>query len=113
MTDDLRERLAAQAHDSWSGWMRYLFSKCEPVAGVGNAVLIPEWAVERWQRQMNTPYDELPESEKASDRREADKYLHAILEGYPGGTEICYLLPPVVEGEGGGFLVKVEERHDD
>jgi len=39
---------------------------------------IPMWAVERWQRQMNTPYAELPEEEKNSDREEADKVLQLI-----------------------------------
>lgn len=42
---ELVERLAAIAHEQWSGWMRYMFNKCEFVA-VG-ALLIPPWAVER------------------------------------------------------------------
>lgn len=73
---DLREALAAQAHESWSGWMRYLFSKCDMSGSSG--AFIPGWAVERWQRQMNTPYAELPEEEKESDRKEADEYLALI-----------------------------------
>lgn len=78
-----REALARYAHEAWSGWMKYFFSKCEGGGTVDGVepipVTIPGWAVERWQRQMNTPYAELPEAEKESDRVEADKML-AIIE---------------------------------
>lgn len=74
----VRERLAAYAHRSWSGWMRYLFEQCSPSHehGVG----IPANLVERWQRQLRTPYFQLPTEEQESDRGEADKML-AILRG--------------------------------
>lgn len=72
----LRESLAAEVHEAWSGWMRYLFGKC---IEVGDGCLeIPAWAVKRWRRQMNTPYSELPEEEKQSDRDEADRYLSVL-----------------------------------
>ena len=71
----MREKLAELVHNSqWSGWMRYLFSK-----GTFNddgTWTMPAWAVERWRRQMETPYFELSESEKDSDRSEADKFLY-------------------------------------
>lgn len=73
---DLREELAELAHEQWSGWMKYLFSKC-PEQWTGS-VLIPSGAAERWKRQMNTPYSELSEKEKDSDRKEADKVLAVI-----------------------------------
>ena len=73
-----REALAAYAHDAWSGWMKYLFGKCEK--GGGGHALIPPWAVERWMRQMDTAYKDLPEDEKESDRKEADRML-AIMAG--------------------------------
>lgn len=66
VNNDLRERLAALCHEQWSGWMRYLFEHCS---------LIPESFVIRWKRQMNTPYTELSEEEKESDRKEADRFL--------------------------------------
>lgn len=70
---DTREALAEYAHEAWSGWMKYLLSKCDQT---GNTyATIPTWAVRRWQRQMNTPYAELSEEEKESDRAEADKML--------------------------------------
>lgn len=70
--DDLRERLAAYAHEAWSGWMRYMFEKGSEVEG--HIVLMPN-EVERWKQQMNTPYKDLPEQEKASDRVEANKMM--------------------------------------
>lgn len=77
--DTTREQLAAYAHEAWSGWMKYLFSKCED-AGEEGCVLIPASSAQRWERQMNTLYPDLPEDEKASDRDEADKML-AIVRG--------------------------------
>ncbi len=75
-TDTQREELAAYAHEAWSGWMAYLFSKCS--ATDDGTVVIPKWAVDRWQRQACTSYEDLSETEKASDRDEADK-IRSIL----------------------------------
>lgn len=71
--DELRENLADYAHRAWSGWMEYLFSKCD-------GQTIPDWAWERWKRQAQTAYVDLSEDEKNSDRVEADKII-AILVG--------------------------------
>lgn len=78
--DDTRERLAAYAHDAWAGWMEYLFSKC--THNDDGTVTIPAWAVTRWQRQMQTPYADLPEMEKESDRTEAATMI-VIMHGQP------------------------------
>ncbi len=64
--------------------MRYMFSKCD--AGLPSvlfaipdgSLIIPPELVNRWYRQMSTPYDELPENEKPSDREQADKILAII-----------------------------------
>lgn len=74
-TEELREQLAALAHDQWSGWMRYMFSRCGPSSVSAGQMYIPREWVERWQRQMDTPYAELSETEKDSDRKEADRVL--------------------------------------
>lgn len=71
-----REKLAENAHESWVGWMSYLFQK-STLNGNGT-VTIPAGLVERWTRQMNTPYDNLPDEEKQSDLDEADKILEII-----------------------------------
>lgn len=87
MNDELRERLAAYAHDAWAGWMKYQFEQggCEMIRLFENTtqevwVMSPS-SYTRWQRQMNTPYADLPESEKDSDRVEASKILKAVTEG--------------------------------
>jgi hypothetical protein len=72
---DTKEQLSAYAHEAWAGWMAYLFSKCEVVDG---GMLIPQSLVERWKRQVETPYAELPEGEKDSDRKEAAVMLEII-----------------------------------
>lgn len=68
-----REALAALAHEQWSGWMDYLFSKCK-LTEMGDAV-IPKSCVLWWQRQMGTTYADLSEVEKDSDRKEADRVI--------------------------------------
>jgi hypothetical protein len=76
MSTELREALAEIAHQQWEGWMRYLFK----VSQFNNdgTVTIPEWAVDRWKRQVRTPYQKLSEQEKNSDRTEADKVLELL-----------------------------------
>ena len=83
MDDELREAIADQAHEAWSGWMRYLFEKSARCSD--GDVTIPASLVARWTRQMTTPYRDLPERERESDRAEADRYL-AIVRGRPSAT---------------------------
>jgi hypothetical protein len=78
MTTETVEKLAAYAHEAWSGWMKYLFNQSEQT-GVG--VIVPTGLADRWHRQMNTAYADLPEKEKESDRAEADKMLAIMEEG--------------------------------
>lgn len=73
---EVREALANYAHEAWSGWMKYMFSKT--IETGDGCEEIPRELVERWQRQAMTPYAELPENEKESDRVEADKMLAVI-----------------------------------
>lgn len=84
---ELREKLAALAHEQWSGWMEHVFRRCEAMPGTITGevapVVIPLWAVENWGRQMLTPYAELSEEEKDSDRKEADRVLKLLGEDGP------------------------------
>lgn len=71
--ENLREKLADYAHVAWSGWMKYMFEKS--ALQPNGDMVVPKWAVDRWKRQANTPYPELSENEKTSDRCEADRIL--------------------------------------
>lgn len=65
---NLREELADLEHQQWAHWTRYMLNN-----------LTPE-NIERWQRQVDTPYINLSEQEKESDRRWADKVLKIIAQ---------------------------------
>jgi hypothetical protein len=65
--DQLLETLAAIEHERWSHWQRYMHSKCVPKDG---ALLIPAELVRQWENQIATPYSELTEEKKESDREQ-------------------------------------------
>ncbi len=65
-TGDLVERLADWDHRAWAGWTRYLLDNYTPEN------------VARWERQTVTPYADLSEREKDSDRKEAREILAVI-----------------------------------
>lgn len=87
------EKGADLEHDRWARWQKYFFSKCTPhkilsrnaktnqeeEIETGNLVIHRD-LVERWQRQINTPYAELSEAEKESDRKETRNYLPLLEE---------------------------------
>ena len=77
-TYDLPEALAALAHKQWVLWMEVLFIK--GTFNEDGTWTMPARAVERWKRQMNTPYDDLPEREKDTDREEASRVLQVFKE---------------------------------
>lgn len=74
--NNLIESLASYAHNTWSGWMKYLFN--QSAENPDGSVTIPKWAVDRWRRQMATDYHLLPENEKDSDRVEAKKIMELL-----------------------------------
>ncbi len=76
--DEMREKLAEYAHNAWSGWMKYMFQKSH--RNTTGTVTIPKHLVDRWTRQMITPYSGLPLKEKKSDREEADQILAIVRE---------------------------------
>jgi len=65
--------LSEYAHNAWAGWMEYLFSKS--TNNEDGTVTIPKELVVRWKRQMETYYNLLPENEKLSDIKEAEKII--------------------------------------
>lgn len=73
---EVLEKLAAYAHQAWAEWMQYLFDKSQ--SNSDGTVTIPSWAVQRWQRQLNTSYADLLEQEKNLDRLEAGKMMQIM-----------------------------------
>jgi hypothetical protein len=65
----VREALANLEHEQWAHWTKYMLAN-----------LTPE-NIERWKRQIETPYDQLSEAEKDSDREWADRVLKIM--GHP------------------------------
>jgi len=80
--DELIEALADIEHQRWSSWQRYVHEDvCEEegVLDSGNLVIPPD-KVAHWNRLIATPYAELPEHSKQSDRDEVMKYWPLIVE---------------------------------
>ena len=86
MNNELFEKLAAIEHERWPDWQRYMHSKCVKVIDVDDEqkieilreVELPVELYERWERQINTPYLELTEEEKESDRNQVRRYWDLI-----------------------------------
>jgi len=76
MINKLREALAALEHDRWARWQSHLHSKCDECPDGG--LYIPPGYVRHLQRQITTKYADLTESERDSDRKEADNTLVVI-----------------------------------
>ena len=108
MGDDKREALADLEHQQWAHWTRYMLKTLEPLLSPnlrwnpdvrGNA----EAALERWLRQINTPYADLTEKEKDSDREWADKVLEITGQEDLAQHEIVQFLR---------YLQRLVEIHD-
>lgn len=78
---EIREKLASVQHEIWAHWMEYFHSRMTWDEDVG--YIVSPVDVIRWKRQRNTPYEQLAEHEKESDRNQADKVL-ALLYGQAG-----------------------------
>ncbi len=77
----LIEKLAEMEHERWARWQQWLHSQCirqEIFERETGNLIIPRHLVERWTRQIKTPYSELSEREKESDRKEVYVYLPGI-----------------------------------
>lgn len=112
---NLREELSDLCHKQWSGWMDYEFSK--GTFNEDGSWTMPAEFVKRWQRQADTPYAELSESEQDSDRNEADKFLALLKANLLDGQYINAIIAKSTQlkqsdGEGwaiGNFIQKILE----
>jgi hypothetical protein len=78
--ESLIEKLAAIEHDRWSHWQRYMHSK--GISQPDGSLIIPAELISRWQKQIDTPYMELSEKEKESDREQVRKYVPLIVQAF-------------------------------
>lgn len=106
-SNSTRELLSDYAHEAWCGWMKYMFSIAE--INDDGTWTMPKWAVERWQRQMNTKYSELPEEEKKSDREEADKILSIELADAVNGSLPSEIIKEAKEILTWTYITKIDE----
>lgn len=74
----LLERLAAVEHERWAHWQRYVHDHCIP--GEDGSLIIPGDLAARWSAQIVTPYADLSDAEKESDREQVRRYLPLIEE---------------------------------
>ena len=70
--EDLIEQLSAIEHERWADWQKYVHNICELKS---EGLLIPNKSVRHWNRQIQTPYSNLSEAEKQSDRDQVARYL--------------------------------------
>lgn len=85
-TSCIREELAALEHQQWAHWTKYMLDTLSHILELGFIIgpgLHPDVVgvrecVQRWRRQIDTPYADLTEEEKASDREWADKVLNIV-----------------------------------
>lgn len=76
--DQLIEALADIEHQRWSDWQEYLHEGCWH-DDYGNAVIDAE-KYNHWQRLIATPYADLPEHSKQSDREQVMRYWPLLVE---------------------------------
>ena len=70
------EKFASLEHERWAKWQKYMHSKfIEDSRENSEYVCLPKELFQRWERQINTPYSELSEQEKESDREQVRPYL--------------------------------------
>ena len=74
--EGLIEQLEEKEHERWAHWQRYMHEQCKQEAN--GDLTIPARLVSQWQRQIDTPYNELTEKEKDSDREQVMNYIPLI-----------------------------------
>ena len=99
------EAISDEMHSIWAHWMKYLFSVS--IENQDGSVTIHSESVERWKRQMDTPYTLLTEQEKESDRDQAKKIERIT---HKQGMELLKRMNEVFDMEKIGSLM---EKYED
>lgn len=82
---NLLEILSSLEHNQWASWMKYMFKQAIP--NLDGSITFSVDQVNRWNRQILTPYSFLDEKEKKTDREWAKKVL-SIVEPFLNQIEI-------------------------
>ena len=69
----MKEQMANKVHEIWAAWMSYVFNLSKQ--NQDGSVTIPKHMVNKWLRQMMTPYEDLPLAERESDIIIAEEIL--------------------------------------
>jgi hypothetical protein len=77
LLDGIVEELASIEHERWAHWQQYVHGK--GIRQPEGSLLLPAELVSRWEAQIATPYADLSEEEKQSDREQVHRYLPRIL----------------------------------
>ncbi len=72
----LLEELASIEHERWSHWQRYMHKKA--TRNPDGSLTLPAALVAHWERLIATPYTQLTEVERESDREQVRRYLPMI-----------------------------------
>ena len=77
-SDALVEQLATVEHERWGHWQQYVHAQCSRADD--GSLVIPAEMVQLWATQIATPYADLSETEKESDREQVRRYLPVLVE---------------------------------
>ena len=77
---ELFETLAAIEHQRWADWQSW----CHKILRENCPSAEMEKVLEQWDKQIATPYSELSEEEKNSDRDQVNRYWHLINKQHTG-----------------------------
>lgn len=79
---ELIEKLAAIEHERWADWQKWMHGKGEPYTTGADKIglLFRQGYIDHLERQIATPYGELTEAEKQSDRDQVMRYWPLIQE---------------------------------
>jgi len=72
------DRLAAVEHERWAHWQQHLHNQCQRTKD--GSLVIPAELVARWSTQIATPFTQLSEAERESDRDQVRRYLPLIID---------------------------------
>ncbi len=95
---ELREKLASIEHERWSDWQKWVHERvCYKQEDGG--LWIPPNHVEHWNKQIETPYAELSDKEKASDMEQVDRYW-PLIESYVQEQQKALIIRALEAGDG-------------